>query len=141
VKQPDRRDAPLRRRAGGTTVLVVDDDSEYRAMFRHLFEPPYYRVVEAPDGVSGLCLAQTEQPDCIILDLLMPGLNGFDVLERLQQDSRTRDIPVIILTGADYDARKVDRGLSGGAVDYVMKPVDIHDIAARVQAAIRRRGS
>jgi CheY-like chemotaxis protein len=83
---------PLPGRTGGAAILVVDDASKNRVILRYLFEDLDYRVLEAPDGVSALFLAQTERPACIILDLMLPDLSGFDVLERLQQDFRTRGV-------------------------------------------------
>jgi DNA-binding response OmpR family regulator len=142
VSKPDDRLGipPPPGRAGGPAILVVDDAREYRRLFRHLFEDLHYRVLEAPDGVRALLLAQTERPVCLILDLVLPDMSGFDVLARLQLDFRTRDTPVIILTGTEYDVTNVERGLGGGAADYVMKPVNVDDLVARVRAAIQRRG-
>ena len=65
------------------TIVVVDDNEPNRAVIRFLFEPPDYRVLEAADGLTGLELIRAEQPDCVLLDLAMPGLNGFQVLDRL----------------------------------------------------------
>src|SRR5688572_27995746 len=79
-----------------TTILVVDDKEPNRLLIRHLFDGPLYRVLEAADGVEGLALAGQARPDCILLDLDMPKLGGFEVLERLAADPRMREIPVII---------------------------------------------
>ena len=81
-----------------TTILVIDDKEENRALIRYLFEEPGYHVLEAEDGAQGLQIAETVRPDCILLDLQMPGLSGFDVLERLEANPGTREIPVLILT-------------------------------------------
>lgn len=122
-----------------TTILVVDDREENRMIVRYLFDGEDYRVLEAADGTAGLDLAHRAAPDCILLDLSMPGLSGFEVLERLQADRRSRDIPVIILTATDDTVEAMDRALSGGAVDYITKPISPARVAVRVRAAVERR--
>jgi two-component system, sensor histidine kinase and response regulator len=122
-----------------TTVLVVDDKENNRALIQALFDGPEYRVLEAADGAAGLALAQTERLDCILLDLNMPGLTGFEVLERLEADPRTREVPVIILTASDERLETMERALRGGAVDYITKPISPLRVAIRVRGAIERR--
>jgi len=121
------------------TILVVDDSETNRLLIRHLFEDPEYRVLEAADGSQGLAVAQAERPDCILLDVVMPGLSGFEVLERLQADPRTREIPVIILTASGDSLPNLERGLLGGAVDYLTKPISPAHVTVRVRGAIERR--
>ncbi len=82
---------------------------------------------------------QAERPDCILLDLEMPGLGGFEVLERLEQDPRTREIPVIIITAAADSITDMERAFRGGAVDYITKPISPARVAIRVRGAIERR--
>ncbi len=127
--------------AGGdrtATILVIDDKEDNRLLIRHLFDTPDYRVIEAPDGVRGLELAHAERPDCILLDLEMPELGGFEVLERLERDPQARQIPVIILTASDERLDTMERALRGGAVDYITKPISPLRIAIRVRGAIER---
>ena len=76
--------------AGTPTILIVDDHRYVRDMVRALFEGHGYRVIDAADGADGLAIAQSQRPDCVLLDVRMPGLSGFDVLERLSEDPRTR---------------------------------------------------
>jgi len=121
------------------TILVVDDREDNRMVIRYLFDGPEYRVLEAADGTVGLGLAQREHPDCILLDLSMPGLDGFAVLERLKADARCRDIPVIILTAMDDTVEAMDRGLRAGAIDYITKPISPPRVAVRVRAVVERR--
>jgi two-component system sensor histidine kinase/response regulator len=122
-----------------TTILVVDDNENNRLLIRTLFDDPGYRVLEAADGPAGLALAHAERPDCILLDLAMPQMGGFEVLERLQGDPRTREIPVIILTATDDSLEAMERGLRGGAVDYITKPISPRRVAIRVRGAVERR--
>jgi signal transduction histidine kinase len=122
------------------TILVVDDHPNNRLLIRHLFDDPAaYRVLEAADGAEGLALATQERPDCLLLDLAMPGLSGFEVLERLQADPRTRAIPVIVLTATAASLENMERSLVGGAVDYLTKPISPAQVVVRVRGAIERR--
>ena len=122
-----------------TTILVIDDKEPNRLLLRHLFDGPQHRVLEAADGVEGLALAQQARPDCILLDLDMPRLGGFEVLERLAADPRMREIPVIILTATDDSLDAMKRALTGGAVDYITKPISPLRVEIRVRGAIERR--
>lgn len=121
-----------------TTILVVDDREENRTLLRYLFEATY-RVLEAADGTQALALVHRESVDCILLDISMPGLSGFDVLERLEADPRTREIPVIILTASDDSLGAMDRALRMGAVDYITKPIEPRRVEIRVRGVIERR--
>jgi two-component system, sensor histidine kinase len=121
------------------TIVVIDDNEQNRLVIRYLFEPPDYRVVEAPDGVTGLEVVRAEQPDCVLLDLAMPGLTGFEVLEHLRNDPRVREIPVLVLTASEESSGSMERALKAGAVDYLTKPISPGRVAARVRGAIERR--
>jgi CheY-like chemotaxis protein/anti-sigma regulatory factor (Ser/Thr protein kinase) len=105
----------------GRTVLVVDDDEGVRRLFAYELAPLGIQVLEAPDGRSGLEIAVAERPDAILLDVLMPGLDGWETLRVLKERPETRNIPVIILSVVDNRAF----GLSLGAFDYLVKPVEI----------------
>jgi len=121
------------------TIVVVDDNAQNRLVVRYLFEPPDYRVLEAADGIAGLELIRTELPDCVLLDLTMPGLDGFEVLKRLRVDPRVREIPVIVLTASAESTGSMELALRSGAVDYLTKPISPGRVAARVRGAIERR--
>ena len=125
--------------AGTTTILVVDDREENRLVIRYLFDSPEHRVLEAADGMTGLALARNEHPDCILLDLSMPGLSGFDVLDELARDPRTRETPVIVLTATGDSLESMERVLRAGAIDYISKPISPQRVAIRVRGAIERR--
>lgn len=120
-------------------ILVVDDREENRAVLRYLFGPPEFTLIEAADGAGGLALAQLEVPDCVLLDLELPKLSGFAVLERIEADARLRDVPVIIITATDESPESMQRALRTGAVDYITKPISPLHVRARVRGAIERR--
>jgi len=130
---------PVAPPGGSPTILVVDDHRYVRDMLRALFEGRAFRVLEAADGHEGLALAQSQRPDCVLLDIRMPGISGFEVLERLSEDPRTREIPVIMLTASDETLEGMERALSSGAVDYLAKPISPARVAIRVRGAIERR--
>ena len=119
-------------------VLIIDDDPASVALARQWLKKDGHGIVTAADGEEGLSRAAGEEPDLILLDVHMPGMNGFQVCERLKADSRLRNIPVIFLSAADETREKV-KGLDLGAVDYVTKPFDRFELPARVRAALRTK--
>ncbi len=119
-------------------VLIIDDDPASVALARQWLKKDGHGIVTAADGEEGLAMAVREEPDLILLDVHMPGMNGFQVCEKLKADSRTRHIPVIFLSAADETREKV-KGLDLGAVDYVTKPFDRFELPARVRAALRTK--
>ncbi|MDR3446391.1 two-component system response regulator [Dyella sp.] len=119
------------------TILVVDDAADNRLILSELLKP-IYRVLEASDGEMALLIASNEQPDLILLDVVMPGLSGFDVCRQLKTNGKTRDIPVIFLTSLNATEDET-RGLVLGAVDYITKPVNPPVVMARVAAQLRLR--
>lgn len=118
------------------TVLVVDDAADMRQLLNEALKPTCV-VLLAKNGEQALDRALNKQPDLILLDVMMPGMNGFEVLSKLQADPATRDIPVIFLTGMDTD-RDVERGLHHGAVDYIRKPFVAEIVVARVTQHVGR---
>ncbi|MGH9194621.1 MAG: response regulator, partial [Acidimicrobiia bacterium] len=103
------------------TVLVVDDESDIRTLCKVNLEYEGYRVTEARGGTEALEMVQNDRPNVILLDLMMPGVDGWDVLERLQSDDSTAKIPVILLTAlADEESQL--RGWAEGILDYITKP-------------------
>jgi DNA-binding response OmpR family regulator len=115
-------------------VLVVDDESDIRGLLHELLQRSGHDVVEAPDGNEALKRFYANQPDLVILDVQMPGLDGWGVLERIRELS---DVPVIMLTARAEELDKV-RGLRAGADDYVTKPFGRQELLARVEAQLRR---
>ena len=115
-------------------VLVVDDDPNVVALARAYLERDGYRVSEANDGLRALELARKEQPGLVVLDLMLPGLDGLEVCRRLQVESMA---PVIMLTARVEEADRLE-GLDLGADDYITKPFSPRELAARVRAVLRR---
>jgi DNA-binding response OmpR family regulator len=120
-----------------TRVLVIDDEAPIRLLCKVNLEAEGMGVLEAADGPSGLEKAREEQPDVILLDVMMPGLDGWRVAEALLEDGRTRDIPIIFLT-ARAEFRDRARGLDIGGVDYVTKPFNPLELAPLVENLLER---
>jgi DNA-binding response OmpR family regulator len=121
-------------------VLVIDDEAPIRLLCRVNLEAEGLEVVEAADGEQGLEVAREEGPDAILLDVMLPGLHGWAVAERLLEDERTQNIPIIFLT-ARADLRDRARGMDLGGVDYVTKPfnpVELAPLVRDVVAAVER---
>jgi DNA-binding response OmpR family regulator len=115
-------------------VLVVDDDDDIRGLLRTLLERAGAVVYDAPDGREGLREFHARRPDLVILDVAMPAMDGWQVLDRIRDMS---DVPVIMLTARADELERV-RGLQAGADDYVVKPFGKQELVARVQALLRR---
>jgi len=120
-----------------TTVLVIDDEAPIRLLCRVNLEAEGMPVLEADDGPSGLEAARSETPDVILLDVMMPGLDGWGVAEALLEDERTAEIPIIFLT-ARAEFRDRARGLDIGGVDYITKPFNPVELAPLVRALLDR---
>jgi DNA-binding response OmpR family regulator len=119
-----------------TRILVVDDDTDIRGLLIELLTRAGFEVDEAADGRAALRRLYDAPPSLVILDVAMPGLDGYETLERIRDLS---EVPVIMLTARAEELEKV-RGLSGGADDYVAKPFGRQELLARVQALLRRSG-
>jgi two-component system phosphate regulon response regulator PhoB len=119
------------------TVLLVEDESAQREMLAYNLEAEGFDVITADNGEDGLILVDENDPDLIVLDWMMPQLSGIEVCRRLKSNSKTRQIPVIMLSAR---ADEVDRvhGLETGADDYVAKPYSVIELMARVKAHLRR---
>jgi len=120
-----------------TKVLVIDDEAPIRLLCRVNLEAEGMNVIEAADGPSGVEKARDEGPDVILLDVMMPGLDGWRVAEQLLEDNRTTVIPIIFLT-ARAEFRDRARGLDIGGVDYVTKPFNPLELAPLVQSLLDR---
>ena len=120
-----------------TTVLVIDDEAPIRLLCRVNLEAEGMRVLEAADGPSGLATARSDVPDVILLDVMMPGLDGWRVAEELLDDEYTRRIPIVFLT-ARAELRDRARGLDVGGVDYVTKPFNPIELASLVRNVLDR---
>jgi DNA-binding response OmpR family regulator len=122
---------------GEVRVLVIDDEAPIRLLCRVNLEAEGIAVLEAADGTTGLELARSDQPDVVLLDVMMPGLDGWRVAEQLLLDPSTHGIPIIFLT-ARAEFRDRARGLDIGGVDYVTKPFNPLDLAPLVRDLLVR---
>ena len=120
------------------TVLVVEDEKAIRDLLRLHLDLARFEVHEAADGRRGLDLARARRFDVIILDVMLPGLDGVTVCRALRAEGASRDAPILMLTARDAESDKVV-GLESGADDYVAKPFGIRELLARVEALLRRQ--
>ncbi len=119
------------------TVLLVEDEPAQREMLAYNLEAEGFDVITSDNGEDGLILVDENDPDLIILDWMMPQLSGIEVCRRLKSNSKTRQIPVIMLSARAEEVDRV-RGLETGADDYVVKPYSVIELMARVKAHLRR---
>jgi len=120
-----------------TKVLVIDDEAPIRLLCRVNLEAAGMEVLEARDGPTGLAQARAADPDVVLLDVMMPGLDGWRVAEQLLTDDTTKDIPIVFLT-ARAEFRDRARGLDIGGIDYVTKPFNPVELAPLVEALLER---
>lgn len=123
--------------AGAERVLVVDDEADILALVTYHLAKSGYRVSTAATGPEALRAARDERPALIVLDLMLPGMSGFDVLEQLRADAATSNIAVLMLTARRDEPDRI-RGLSIGADDYLTKPFSPQELVLRVGAILRR---
>jgi signal transduction histidine kinase len=127
----DNRTSPL--------VLLADDEVHTTVMLSRIFEREGYRTQSVHDGAAALEAAQSTLPDLILLDVMMPQMNGFDVLRALRENAKTAGIPTILITAKARQAADVAHGLNLGADDYIQKPFDPRELLARAQSKVRSR--
>ena len=118
-------------------ILLVDDEIDTLLPLKRTLEVEDYIVIGAGNGPEALIKAKTEIPDIILLDLMMPEMDGYEVCEKLKKDPITKNIPVIMLTAKDAVRDKV-KGLDIGADDYVTKPFNLNELKARIKSVLRR---
>jgi len=119
------------------TILVVDDEPGIVQIARDYLDRAGFRVITAGDGAAALRLARAQRPSLMVLDLMLPGLDGLDVTRALRQDPATRKLPIIMLTARVEEADRLI-GLELGADDYITKPFSPRELVARVRAVLRR---
>ncbi len=130
------------RKEGAVTlavILVVDDDPNVVGVLTTVLPEDGHSLLAAGNGRQALDLARTRRPDLAIVDIMMPELDGLQVLRELRQDAELANMPVILLTGCDTREDRV-KGLDQGADDYIGKPFDVEELKARVRAVLRRTG-
>jgi two-component system phosphate regulon response regulator PhoB len=120
------------------TVLVVDDEPDVRTLCRVNLEYEGYMVLESPSGEDALSMLQDSRPDLILLDLMMPRMDGWEVLRKLKEDDKTASIPVVLLTARADDESQL-KGWSEGIVDYIIKPFNPLSLVRYVQKALTER--
>lgn len=116
-------------------VLIVDDSPTELHLFQDTLEKSGFRTLVADSGEEGIRLARSSSPDCILMDVVMPGMNGFQATRKLTRDPGTANIPVIMITTKDQETDKI-WGMRQGAVDYLVKPVPPKDLVAKIQSVV-----
>jgi DNA-binding response OmpR family regulator len=119
------------------TILAIDDEKDLLELLRYNLEKEGFDIILATDGTSGFEIATKHKPDLIVLDVMMPGMDGLEVCRQLRGDARTAKVPLIMLTARTTEADRVV-GLELGADDYVTKPFSPRELVARVKAVFRR---
>lgn len=124
---------------GQATILVVDDSPTETHIIRKFVEEGGYRVIAAEDGESGIAMAREEHPDLILMDVVMPGLNGFQATRQLSRDPETQGIPVIMVTTKDQDTDRA-WGMRQGAREYLVKPVSGPELLSKIKTVLAGEG-
>lgn len=119
------------------TILIIDDEKDLLELVRYNLEKEGYEAICATDGITGVEIAVKHRPDLIVLDVMMPGMDGLEVCRKLRADTRTSQVPVLMLTARVSEADRVV-GLEMGADDYVTKPFSPRELLARIKAILRR---
>jgi len=121
-------------------VLIIDDEEHIVELIRYNLENAGYDAVEAYNGVDGIKAAINEKPTLILLDVMLPMMDGLEVCRKLRKDDTTKHIPIIMLTAKSEEIDKI-LGLELGADDYITKPFSVRELLARIKAVLRRTGS
>ena len=123
---------------GRRTILVADDEEDLRELVTYRLTRSGYKVIGAGDGLQALELAAERTPDLMVLDVMMPKLDGYELTRRVRAEAALRSIPVILLTARSQES-DIDRGFEVGADDYLKKPFNPDELVARVRAVLGRR--
>jgi two-component system phosphate regulon response regulator PhoB len=126
------------RTAGSSRLVVIaEDDRDIRELVSTKLSGAGYRVIAVADGVTALNTIREQLPDIALLDVMMPGISGLDVIGKLRTDERTAAVPVILLSAKSQDF-DVETGIASGAVDYIIKPFSPRELLQRVEAVLER---
>ena len=117
------------------TVLIIDDSPTELHLFQNMLEKAGFDTLVADSGEEGIRQAAATRPNCILMDVVMPGMNGFQATRKLTRDPRTANIPVIMITTKDQETDKI-WGMRQGAVEYLVKPVADEELVAKIQAVM-----
>ncbi|NOR47614.1 MAG: response regulator [Methanosarcinaceae archaeon] len=118
-------------------ILIVDDELDALTALKRALEADNYNVVEAADGLSAIEKVKTEKPNVVLLDLMMPEMDGIEACKHLKSDPKYKHIPIIMLTAKGEIDNKIE-GIEMGADDYVTKPFNLHELKARIKMVLRR---
>jgi twitching motility two-component system response regulator PilH len=116
-------------------VLIIDDSPTELHLFQGMLEKNGFDTIVADSGEDGINVAKNSLPDCILMDVVMPGMNGFQATRRLTKDPQTANIPVIMVTNKDQETDKI-WGMRQGAVEYIVKPVAEKDLVAKINSVM-----
>jgi DNA-binding response OmpR family regulator len=120
----------------GATILLIDDSAENRLLLTSQLGMQGYTLLQAEDGAEGIAIARREQPDLILLDVMMPGMNGFDVCQQLKADALTRGIPIIMVTALREVQYRI-KGIEAGADEFLSRPHHREEMLLRVKALLQ----
>jgi len=120
-------------------ILAIDDEEDFTFFLKHNLERIKYQIITASGGEEGIELAKKEKPDLILLDLMMPKIDGFEVSRRLKEDPKTTSIPIVMLTAKD-DEEACKKALSLKNEDYLIKPMEVEDLRAKIEEVLKRTG-
>lgn len=117
------------------TILIVDDSPTELHLFQNMLEKSGFETLVADSGEEGVRQAETARPDCILMDVVMPGMNGFQATRKITQDPRTSSIPVIMITTKDQETDKI-WGMRQGAVEYIVKPIGQKELVSKINSVM-----
>lgn len=123
---------------GNAKILVVDDSSVNNFLLENVLEEKGYTLQIAYNGKEALQFIENEPPDLVLLDIMMPGIDGYEILQKMNANSKTRGIPVIMVTSKSEESDRT-KALEIGAIDYVMKPIDIEELLGKVEQVINKK--
>ncbi len=118
-------------------ILIIDDEEHIVELIKYNLDSSGFKTFEAYNGIDGLKLAKKEMPDLVLLDLMLPGIDGLEVCKRLRSDDKLKNVPIIMLTAKSEEIDKI-LGLELGADDYITKPFSVRELNARIKALLRR---
>ncbi len=118
-------------------ILIIEDDSSAARLIGYAFEHEGHEVLSASNGLQGMVMVREKRPDVIILDVMLPGLDGFEVCNRLKSDERTAHIPIVMLSAKGQDV-DVETGKKVGADEYIVKPIDPDELLSRIEKFITK---
>ena len=117
------------------TVLIVDDSPTELHLFQNMLQKSGFETLVADSGEEGVRQAESARPDCILMDVVMPGMNGFQATRKITQDPRTSSIPVIMITTKDQETDKI-WGMRQGAVEYIVKPIGQKELVSKINSVM-----